>query len=95
MVVLMTDGKANRPYNEAQGRSYALAQAQRAAENRIPIFTIGLGLDADTALLDEIARMTNGQSFIVPGTLAVTNYREQLIEKFRTVAVHRPVRLVK
>jgi len=95
MIVLMTDGKANRPYNETQGRAYALAQAQRAAENRIPIFTIGLGLDADTALLDEIARMTNGQSFIVPGTLAVTNYREQLIEKFRTVATHRPVRLVK
>lgn len=95
MLVLITDGKANRPYNESQGRSYALAQAQRAAENRIPIFAIGLGLDADTALLQEIVQITNGAAFIVPGTLAVTDYRQQLIEKFRTIAAHRPVRLVK
>lgn len=95
MIVLMTDGKANRPSNESQGRAYALAQAQRAAENRIPIFTIGLGLDADNALLQEIAQMTNGASFVVPGSLAVTDYRQQLIEKFRIIAAHRPVRLVK
>lgn len=95
MIVLMTDGKANRPTNETQGRAYALAQAERAAQNRIPIFTIGLGLDADNQLLAQIAEMTRGEAFIVPGTLAVTDYRPELIQKFRTIASHRPVRLVK
>lgn len=95
MIVLMTDGKANRPSDESTGRTYALQQAQRAADHNIPILTLGLGLDADQALLEQIAEMTKGQSFFVPGGMQVTNFRPELMQTFRTIANHRPVRLVK
>lgn len=95
MVVLMTDGKANRPSNESYGRRYALAQAQRAADNKIAIFTLGVGLDADNALLQQIAEMTQGSTFVVPGDLRVTDFSEDLIHAFRAIANHRPIRLVK
>jgi len=95
MLVLMTDGKANRPTNESTGRAYALQQAQRAADHNIPILTLGLGLDADQALLQQIAEMTKGKAFIVPGGMQVMDFRPELTENFRTIANHRPVRLVK
>jgi len=91
----MTDGKANRPTNESTGRAYALQQAQRAADHNIPILTLGLGLDADQALLQQIAEMTKGKAFIVPGGMQVMDFRPELTENFRTIANHRPVRLVK
>lgn len=95
MLVLMTDGKANRPNDESTGRAYALQQAQRAAENKIAILTLALGLDADRALLEQIAEMTNGKSFVVTGSTEITDFRPELMESFRTIANHRPVRLVK
>lgn len=95
MIVLMTDGQANRPSNESTGRAYALEQAQRAADNNISILTLGVGLAADQALLEQISEMTKGKAFIVPGRMAVTDFRPELTETFRTIANHRPVRLVK
>ncbi|MGQ9564679.1 MAG: VWA domain-containing protein [Thermogutta sp.] len=95
MIVLMTDGRANLPSNESTGRAYALQQAQRAADNNIPILTLGVGLDADQSLLDQIAEMTKGKAFIVPGRMTITDFRPELTETFRTIANHRPVRLVK
>lgn len=95
MIVLMTDGKANRPSNESVGRAFALQQAQRAAENNIVIMTLGLGLDADRALLEQIAAMTRGIPLTIDGRTEITDFRPELLETFRTIANHRPVRLVK
>ena len=95
MIVLMTDGNANRPSNESYARQYALEQARLAAEKRYPIVTISLGVDADTELMQEIADITKGVHFNIPGGESVQNYTEQLREVFHRIAKDRPLALVK
>ncbi|NMC19134.1 MAG: VWA domain-containing protein [Thermogutta sp.] len=95
MIVLMTDGVANRPGNTSQARTFALQQAQRAAENRLPVFTIGVGMEADADLLVQMAEMTKGKYFIVSGGEYIVNYEPELVQKFREIADHRPLMLVK
>jgi Flp pilus assembly protein TadG len=46
-IVLFTDGIPNRPNNESDGQSLALAQAVRAERANIPIYTIGLSQNPD------------------------------------------------
>jgi Mg-chelatase subunit ChlD len=53
VLVLLTDGKATEPGNDAEG--YALAAAKAAREADITIFTIGLGNGVDNAFLSTIA----------------------------------------
>ncbi len=93
MIVLLTDGQANRPYGSAD--EFALEQAQLAADHGWPILTISLGDNADTALMQQIADMTNGAHFNLPGGGTVTDYADQLRNVFRTIADHRPLVLVK
>jgi len=95
MIVLMTDGVANRPTGTSEAKAFALQQAQRAAENRLPIFTIGLGMEADTNLLVQMAEMTKGKYFIVNGGEYIVDYQADLVQKFREIADHRPLVLVK
>lgn len=95
MIVLMTDGVANRPKGTSEARAFALQQAQRAAENRLPIFTIGVGMEADTDLLVQMAEMSKGKYFIVSGGAYIVDYQADLIQKFREIADHRPLVLVK
>jgi Mg-chelatase subunit ChlD len=92
MIVLMTDGIANRPDN---ARAYALEQADLAAERNYPIVTISLGSGADTSLMQQIADRTGGLHFNIPGMQGITDYEEQLLEVFRRIADHRPLLLVK
>lgn len=95
MLVLMTDGQANRPSNESTGRSMALQEAQTCADARIPIVTIALGAGADTDLMSSIADMTGGAYFEIPGGQTVAEYEEQLKEVFKRVAGDRSLTLVK
>jgi uncharacterized protein YegL len=55
-MILLSDGKANRPIDEEYAREYALNQSMIAKEKGIRIYTIGLGAkeDLDEALLKEI-----------------------------------------
>jgi uncharacterized protein YegL len=76
MIVLMTDGVSNTGPN-------AITVAQQAVDLKIPIFTIGVGYEADDALLKEIAEMTGGQEFYAVG--APSTYTEQLRGIFRTI----------
>ncbi len=94
MIVLMTDGIANRPGGTTSGRQYALDQAAEAAGHGYPIVTISLGNAADTALMEEIAQITHGTHFNVPGGSDVTDYEEALLAVFRTIADARPLLLV-
>jgi len=58
VMILLSDGKANRPYNETYAREYALLQAEAARELGIRSYTIGLGAntsDFDEDLLRQIA----------------------------------------
>lgn len=93
MVVLMTDGVANRPWGYAE--EYALQQAQLVADKHWPIVTISLGNAADTGLMQAIADTTDGVHFNIPGGESVTDFEQQLLDVFRQIADHRPLVLVK
>lgn len=95
MMVLMTDGIANRPGSTSQAKQYALDQAQLTANEGIPIITISLGAGADTNLMQQIADITEGIHFNVPGGSGVAQYEEQLTDTFRAIADDRPLKLVK
>jgi len=93
MIVLLTDGRANRPHDWAD--EFALQQAELVAEHGWPILCISLGDAADTDLMQQIADITHGVHFNVPGGGTVTDYADQLRNVFRTIADHRPLVLVK
>jgi Mg-chelatase subunit ChlD len=95
MIVLMTDGQANRPYDESYAKSYVLEQAQAVAQEKYPIVTVSLGNAADTGLMQQVADITKGVHFNIPGGQAVINYRANLLEVFRKTANDRPLVLVK
>ena len=93
MIVLMTDGEANRPSTDPDG--FVRQQASLVADHRWPIVTISLGDKADTNLMQQVADTTGGIHFNIPGGGTVTDYRDGLLEVFRTIADDRPLVLVK
>jgi len=95
MIVLMTDGIANLPNDAATAKQHALNQAQICADNGYPIVTVSLGAGADVALMDQIASMTGGMHFNIPGGQSVAEYEEELKDVFREIASDRPLQLVK
>jgi len=95
MIVVMTDGQANRPSSSTEARSYALQEAQLANDQRYPVVTISLGDAADTNLMQEIADLTGGVHFNIPGGGTVNDYEDELRDVFREIADHRPLVLVK
>jgi uncharacterized protein YegL len=62
VIILLTDGQNNFPWQDDLTR----AQARRARDNGIVVFTIGLGADADTALLTYVADTTGGTYYNAP-----------------------------
>jgi len=56
VMILLSDGKANKPYNEEYAREFALNQSQIAQEMGVWVYTVGLGAqdDIDEELLKEI-----------------------------------------
>jgi len=94
MIVLMTDGIANRPTNTTVAQQFALDEGQLAADAGIPVVTVSLGAGADTSLMQAIADMTDGIHFKVPGGTGVLQYEEQLMDVFREIADDRPLKLV-
>ncbi len=94
MIVLMTDGKANRP-SGTDPEAYALNQARIAGNAGIPILTISLGAGADEDLMDGIAERTSGIHFNIPGGQTVEEYEDDLKDVFTLIAKDRPLRLVK
>jgi hypothetical protein len=92
MMVLMTDGVANRPYGYASG--YAINEATLCRMSGIKIMTISLGLNADVELMQQIADITGGKHFNVPGGGTVMQYEEQLKTVFQEIAADRPLKLL-
>jgi len=95
MMVLMTDGIANRPNNTTTARQYVLDEAQLAAADHFPIVTISLGAAADTSMMQQVADMTSGAHFTVPGGQTIAQVEEDLRNVFRAIADDRPLKLVK
>jgi len=94
ILVLMTDGMANLPQNATQAKRRVREEAQRCADAGLPVITIALGILADTALMQEVADMTGGTFFEVPGGQSVSAYEAELIEIFRRIAADRSLQLV-
>jgi Mg-chelatase subunit ChlD len=93
-IVLLTDGQANLPGNSSAARAYALEQAQHAADAGYAIAAISLGAKVDASLMANIAEISGGVHFHVPGGQSVDSYEAELIEVFRHIARERPLRLV-
>lgn len=96
MMVLMTDGVVNMPTgNIARDKQLVRDEANLCAQAKIPIVTICVGALADTALMQEVADLTNGAAFVIPGGQSAAQVEEQLEEVFAQVAANRPLKLVK
>jgi hypothetical protein len=70
------------------GVAHALAEAQRAADGEIIIFTIGLGGDVDSSFLEEIADIGGGSYYFSP-TIA------ELDDAFQAIAEQTHIALVR
>ena len=93
VIVLMSDGYANRP--DGNGPGYARAMASYAAGLDVTIHTISLGNDADLVLMQQIADITGGQHFDATGSGWGT-LTAQLTEAFeQAAAAIKRVQLVK
>lgn len=94
MMVVMTDGVANLPNNTTIAKQFVIDEAKLAAANKIKILTISLGVLADTDLMQEVADITGGVHFNVPGGIPISDVRTQLQNVFREIAGSRPLKLV-
>ena len=83
VIVLMTDGEANRPSSNPSG--YARDMARYAADHDVTIYTISLGDSADVNLNKQIADLTDGTHFDATGAGEDT-LTERLTEAFRQAA---------
>ncbi len=94
LMVLMTDGLANRTSTSASPSQFALDEADLAAAAGVKIVTVSLGAGADTELMQQIADRTGGEHFNVPGGQSVADYADQLRAVFQTIAAARPLKLI-
>ena len=91
VMVVMTDGEANRPSgNETSDKNYALQQAKYAADQGITIYTVTVGALADKALMDEIAQIGSGFHYHVEG-YDVAQYTADLQRVFVNISSNRPL----
>lgn len=95
MMVVMTDGMVNMPGSASNGKTLVISEANAAAAARIKCLTISVGILADTALMQQVADITGGVHFSVPGGQTIANVRTQLRDVFRQIASSRPLKLVK
>lgn len=95
LLILMTDGEANLPTgNTSTDKQKVRDEAYLCAAAKIPVVTITVGAGADVALMQEVADITGGASFVVPGGQPLSAVQEQLEEVFAQVAADRPLKLV-
>lgn len=94
LMVLMTDGEANEPGDSATAKAAVLAEANSAKSEKIKILTISLGAGADTSLMQQVADITGGEHFNVPGGSSITAVQDQLETVFRKIANSRTLKLI-
>ncbi len=92
MMVLMTDGLPNQ--GGADPYQAAIDQAYLCKNSKIRVMTVSVGADADTTLMQEIADITGGIHFEVPGGATFAEYQQALEDAFRSIAANRPLRLL-
>ncbi len=92
-IILLTDGRdegADRQPCSAHSVQEVIALASRP-EARVPIYTIGLGKDADTQILEQIARQTGGRHQASPGPTQLEAFFGRLADEVRSQYVVRYV----
>ena len=95
LMVLMTDGVVNLPTgNTTTDKQKVRDEAYLCAANKIPVVTISVGALADTALMQEVADITGGAAFVIPGGQPISAVKDQLEAVFAQVASDRPLKLV-
>lgn len=94
MMVLMTDGVANLPGSTTNAKNLVIQEANAAAAANIPVVTISMGALADTALMSQVASITNGVYFDIPGGQTAAQYSAQLNAVWKQVADNRPLKIV-
>ncbi len=78
LIVLQTD------QHDDGSRAHSLAQALALAQAvHIPVYTIGLGTDADQSTLQEISRATGGASFANPDTSTLKASYQNILSQLR------------
>ncbi|MDA0282760.1 MAG: VWA domain-containing protein [Planctomycetota bacterium] len=92
VIVLMTDGVANRPSSNPE--QWAIDQANLCKASKIKIMAIALGLGADQDLMLQLAEITGGKRFIVPGGGTIAQYQAELMQVFQEIAADRPLKLL-
>jgi uncharacterized protein YegL len=94
MMVLMTDGLPNAPGSVSQATAAVINEANLAKADKIRIMTISVGANADSSLMQQVADITGGVHFNVPGGSSIDDVRTQLQNVFREIASSRPLRLI-
>lgn len=94
LMVLMTDGVANEPGDAATAKAAVITEANLAKTNKIKILTISLGAGADTSLMQQVADITGGVHFNVPGGSSIAAVQTQLDAVFREIANSRTLKLI-
>jgi len=93
VIVLMTDGEANKP--STGGAAYARAMAAYAAGLDVTVYTISLGNQADVELNQDIAEIAGGLHFDATGA-GEKRLTKRLTEAFHQAAnAMKRVKLVK
>lgn len=92
VIVLITDGVANRPSGNPE--QWAIQQANNCKAAKVKIMAIALGLGADVDLMEELATITGGRHFVVPGGGTIAEYEAQLMQVFQEIAADRPLKLL-
>jgi len=98
IVVLMTDGNANWAnggYSTSSANQNLLQEAAAAAASGYKVITISLGANADTSIMQQVADITGGTHFNVPGGQAVAAYSDALKDVFHDIARDRPLKIVR
>ncbi len=98
LMVLMTDGLANwnnGSYNLSAAANHVSSEAAACAAAKYKIFSLSLGVDADTSTMQSVADVTNGKHFNVPGGADFQSMHTQLQAAFKEIADARPMLLVK
>jgi Flp pilus assembly protein TadG/uncharacterized protein YegL len=91
MMIIMTDGLANKP-DSRDPKGYVLDIATQANAAGIDLETISFGTDADKTLMDEVAAIGNDVYFDVSGS--TSDQATELRAVFTKLALKRKVNLV-
>jgi len=98
LIVLMTDGLANfnnGSYNPTAAHNQIISEANSAAADKYKIMTLSVGIMADTATMQQVADITKGTAYVVPGGSDHQAMHNNLKKAFQDIANARPMIIVK